>query len=139
MNTSWFSYIIFTLISVYFFVADILYFRYALNGIWASKILFLVWLFITIVFIIRNWKSKKAKFSLFVLISLPLFLLFISGILLFDILRGITDNNSAKRIDVKNYSIYANRSVLSGDFIVLYKNLYLLKEMKSSKKDNYDE
>jgi len=131
-NTNKILYIIFTLFTIYFFVAELLFFKYSLNGAWTIRIIFLIWLSITIFWIIKNWKSRIAKILLMGMIITPILLTFFAGIMAADFLYSIPNLNYYKSQKVGKYYVYEKGGLLIGRFLTLYENKIIFKRKIST-------
>ena len=126
-NTYKILYLIFTLFTFYFFVAELLFFKYSLNGVWTIRIFFFIWLSITIFWIIQNWKRKISKVLLIGIIITPIFFTFFAGILAMDFLYSIPNLNFYKSQKIGKYYVYERGGFLVGRFLTLYENKMLFK------------
>ena len=131
-NTDKILYMIFSLFTIYFFLAELLSFQYSLNGAWTIRIIMLIWLSLTIYWIIKNWKSRTAKIILMGIILTPILSTFFAGILAMDFLYSIPNLNYYKSQKVGKYYIYENSGFLIGRFLTLYENKIILKRKIST-------
>jgi hypothetical protein len=106
-------YTVLSIFSIYFFIADLLLFKYALNGVWTSRLSILIWLFITILLIFKYWKNKFVKLYFLILYSIP-------------------NLDLRNKFDIGEYSVYVKENFFVGQYTILYKNDLCFKERIST-------
>ncbi|WP_396193368.1 hypothetical protein [Flavobacterium sp.] len=125
-------YTVLSIFSIYFFIADLLLFKYALNGVWTSRLSILIWLFITILLIFKYWKNKFVKLYFLLLFLCSFLLIPFMGILGSSILYSIPNLDLRNKFDIGEYSVYVKENFFVGQYTILYKNDLCFKERIST-------
>ena len=123
-----FTYLIFSIFSLYFFIAELLFFKYTLNGVWTSRILIVIWFSTTLLFIFKYWKNKIIKLYLLLLCLCCYMLILFIGILGSSFLYSIPNLDFNKKFNLGKYSIYIKESFFVGQYSILYKKDLFFKE-----------
>lgn len=123
----------FSIISLYFFIAELLFFKYTLKGIWTSRLLLIIWIAFSILLIFKYWGKKIAKLYLLFLFLCSILLISFIGILGSSILYSIPNLDFKKKFDLGGYVVYVRESFFVGQYSILYKNNLLFKERISKR------
>jgi len=120
-------------------VADVLLLDYTLNGVWTSRILWLIWFIWSIYLMIKNWKYLAVRILSLTALFLTIGVIPLMGILGPSIFFRLTNLDFHKKLDIEKYDVYISSSLFSGPFLILYEDKYIFKRFISTSNEGGEE